>query len=166
MTLAEITVRDHLKYKAFFLRGITEHADCFRISPENERNAPFPTRGTPDSFTLAVVSPTGELAGVVSFQREAEGNRTKLRHKGLLFRMYVAAEHAGKGLGDTLIREVIARAEKLADVEQINLTVVASNATAKRLYRKLGFETFALERNAIKSGETYYDEEQMVRFMK
>lgn len=164
MTLTELTEADAGPYKTFFLQGLQRHPDCFRISPDDEASEPFPTRGTADSFTLGLLTDAGELAGVVSFQREGQ-TRQKLRHKGLLFRMYVAAEFAGQGLGRRLVEEVIRRAREQTDIEQINLTVVATNITAKRLYEKLVFRSFALERNAIKDGDLYYDEEQMALFL-
>lgn len=42
------------------------------------------------------------------------------------------------------------------------LTVVASNAPARRLYISEGFVPFALERRALKVNGKYLDEEQMV----
>ena len=165
MKIIELTQAEAASYKTFFLCGLTEHADCFRISPRDEVHEPFPTRGQPDSFTLAATSDSGQWMGVVSFQREGL-TREKLRHKGLLFRMYVSQEHGGKGVGQYLVQEVIARAEQLSDLEQINLTVIASNQRAKSLYSRLGFVTFSVEKNAIKFENQYLDEEQMVLRLK
>ncbi|MES2732327.1 MAG: GNAT family N-acetyltransferase [Bacteroidota bacterium] len=164
MNIIELTIANNYQYKSFFTQGVVAHQDCFRMSPSDEQYEPFPTRGTADSFTLGVISEKGELMGVVSFQREG-ATREKLRHKGLLFRMYVAADHGGKGVGRQLVAEVISRARKLTGIEQINLTVIASNDKAKRLYSQFGFETFSVEKNAIKAGEQYYTEEQMVLFL-
>lgn len=104
------------------------------------------------------------LVGVVSFQRDGQ-TREKLRHKGLLFRMYVSAEHVSQGFGRQLLDEVIRRVREQTNVEQINLTVVATNFQAKRLYEKAGFRSFARELNAFKDGDLYNDEEQMVLFL-
>lgn len=165
MVLTELTTTTHAdRYKAFFLTGLHQHRDCFRISPADEAAEPFPTQGTADSFTLGLLTDAGDLAGVVSFQREGQ-TRQKLRHKGLLFRMYVAQEFAGQGLGWRLVAEVIRRVREQTDIEQINLTVVATNLAAKRLYESLGFRSFALERHALKDGDAYYDEEQLVLFL-
>jgi len=148
----------------FFLRGLEQHQDCFRSSAKDHLNEAFPTIDTPDSFTLGLLTDYGELTGVVSFQREGV-TREKLRHKGLLFRLYVAAEHTGQGLGRILLEETIRRARLLPNMEQINLTLLATNSLAKRQYEKLGFHSFSLEKNAIKDIDTYYDEEQMVLFL-
>ena len=161
MRIVELT-NEHLHdYKSLFMSGLRQYRDCFRISPDDELPEPFPTHGTAHSFTLGLLTDTGELAGVVSFQRDGQ-TREKLRHKGLLFRMYVSAEHGGRGFGRQLLDEVIRRVREQTDIERINLTVIATNLQAKRLYEKAGFRSFALELNAFKDGGLYHDEEQMV----
>jgi RimJ/RimL family protein N-acetyltransferase len=55
-----------------------------------------------------------------------------------------------------LVQRVIEQARTL--VEEINLTVVASNTAAHRLYSAAGFEQYGLERRALKIGDAYYDE--------
>ncbi len=164
MKLIELTENEPFNYKSFFTTGLHNHRDCFRISPADETREPFPTHATPDSFTLGILTENQELAGVVSFQREGQA-REKMRHKGLLFRMYVAAEHSGRGYGSQLVAAVIRRVREQTDIEQINLTVVATNANAKRQYQKFGFQSFGVERNALKDNGIYYDEEQMVLFL-
>ncbi|MBC8151954.1 MAG: GNAT family N-acetyltransferase [Bacteroidetes bacterium] len=164
MKLIELTAEQNVGYHAFMLNGFRQHRNCFRISPADQADEPFPTTATPDSFTLGVLTDGDALAGVVSFQREGQ-TREKIRHKSLLFRMYVAAGHTGQGLGQRLLNETIRRARLLPGMEQINLTVITTNGAAKRQYEKLGFRSFALEHNAIKDGDTYYHEEQMVLFL-
>ncbi|WP_018619407.1 GNAT family N-acetyltransferase [Spirosoma luteum] len=164
MTIVELTVTDQVQYKTTFTSGLVQHRDCFRISPADEAREPFPTTGQPDSFTLGLLTETNELAGVVSFEREGR-NREKVRHKGLLFRMYISAQYSGCGYGRLLMNEVIKRVLELGSIEQINLTVVATNYAAKRLYASLGFTVFAHEKRGIKDGDAYYDEEQMVLFL-
>lgn len=165
MRLLEITEENNYGYKDFFLQGLSNHRDCFRISEADEKKESFPTKAAADSFTLAFVTPENRLAGVVSFEREGK-TREKLRHKGLLFRMYVAEGFGGKGIGKKLVEAVINRVTALTDIEQINLTVIASNSSAKRLYQKFGFITFSIEQNAIKDGNVFYNEEQMVLVLK
>jgi len=162
MEILEIHKEQLMEYRSFLLRGLKEHPENFRISVEDEWNAPFPTQSRPDSFTLAAIQ-DGKFIGVVSFEREGE-NRIKIRHKGLLFRMYVAQEFSGKGVGKALIHELLEKAKKLPNMEQVNLTVVTTNLAAKSLYGKFGFKTYGIEKNAHKTGNLYADEESMVRF--
>lgn len=158
--ILEITSTQIRSYKEFLAIGLTDDEENFRISPNDDANAPFPTSDTENSFTLGAYV-GNELAGVVSFTRDGD-EREKLRHKGVLFRMYVSANHRGKGVGKILVDELLRRVRNNSNIEQINLTVIAGNTTAKSLYQKFGFETFGVEVNAIKWKGKYFDEEQMV----
>lgn len=146
-------------YKDFFQKGLREDEWCFRITPDDDLPTPFPTNDSADSFTLGAYD-GDQLAGVVSFAREG-ADRQKLRHKGLLFRMYVSNMHRGMGIGKLLIREVIKRAAILENMESINLTVVTTNTVAKLVYERLGFVTYGSEKNAIKWKGNYFGEDSM-----
>lgn len=161
MKIIEIRGEADYDYKTFFIKGLKEYPDKFRIDIEDELKEPFPTKGNAESFTLGAIDDDNQLAGVVSFKKQDE-NRKRLKHKGLLFRMYVDAACSGKGLGKLLVSEVIRRAKAISDLTQINLTVVEHNNNAIKLYSCFGFETFALEKNAIRyNNETYFNELQM-----
>lgn len=164
MYIQTIHTEKATEYYQLLERGITEHADFFRIAPQDLRHEPFPTQNTADSFTLIAYSDKGEMLGTVGFQREQ--NRLKLRHKGLLFRMYVVPESAGQGIGRKLIQEVIKRVKALGDCRQIVLTVAAKNHIAKKLYHSEGFELFSFEKDAIQlGGNRFADEESMILFL-
>ena len=161
--IRELTQEDDKAYRALMSYALETHTDSFRISPldEGEPLIPFSSK-KPDAFTLGAWL-AGNLVGTVSFEREARG---KFRHKGLLYRMYVHADASGLGIGKMLIRETVRKARAMAGLEQINLTVISSNARAKRLYASHGFAAFALEKNALKMGDAYFDEEQMSLFLR
>lgn len=159
ITIREIRSDQHAIYKAFFLNGLLQNEDNFRMTPDDIAHTGFPTTDEPDSFTLGAYA-NEELAGVVSFIRDG-ADREKLRHKGTLFRMYVAAPFSGRGLGRSLIKELLLRVSKLKDIEQVNLTVIATNPRAKALYESFGFKTFSIEVNAVKWEGRYLTEEQM-----
>ena len=163
MEIKELQSSEHREYKTFLMEGLINDESNFKISPDDETRADFPTKDAADSFTLGAFV-DGSLAGVVSFQRDGF-DREKLRHKGLLFRMYVSPVHRGKGIAKELIAETIKKVEAVGDIEQINLTVVSDNSTAKSLYEKFGFKSFATEKNAIKHKGKYFTEEQMVLFL-
>ena len=52
-----------------------------------------------------------------------------------------------------------------SEVEQLQLTVVASNERALQFYKNMDFETYGIERRALKIGGTYHDEAMLVRFL-
>ncbi len=157
--IREIKSKEIQSYKEFFNSALIRDEESFRISPADEVNASFPTKDAADSFTLCAYSGDA-MAGIVSFERDGI-NREKLRHKGILFRMYVALEFRGSGISKMLIQELLKKVERLSDIEQINLTVVSNNHKAKKLYEQFGFKTFAIESNALKWKGKYFDEEQM-----
>ena len=70
--------------------------------------------------------------------------------------MYVRSEARGTGLARALVQQVIAHARTL--VEEVRLTVEASNVAARRLYGAVGFTEYGLERRALKVGREYYDD--------
>lgn len=159
MIIRELEPADTAAYQNLICTGLRDHDESFRIAIQDsgEPMVPFALKKQ-DAFTLGAWLPDDQLAGVVSFEREA---RAKLRHKGLLYRMYVHADAAGQGIGRKLVQAVINRAKTIEDLECINLTVVSSNTRAKTLYASEGFRSFALEERGLKMGESYFAEEQM-----
>ncbi|HNP62041.1 MAG TPA: GNAT family N-acetyltransferase [Nitrospirales bacterium] len=159
MTIRELTSTDVSAYQTLMLSGLREHPESFRISSQDagEPMVPFASICS-DSFTLGAWLDEGQLAGAVSFARETQA---KLRHKGLLYRMYVRAESSGRGIGRKLVQEVVKRARTIEGLEHINLTVVSLNVHAKSLYVSEGFTSFAREERGLKMGDSYFDEEQM-----
>jgi ribosomal protein S18 acetylase RimI-like enzyme len=114
---------------------------------------------TKDKFVLGAFDDNGSLVGIVTFIRE---NSLKTVHKGNVFGMYVSQESRGQGLGKLLMLELIRKARNCNGLEQINLTVVSDNDSAKKLYESVGFEVYGVERNALKFNEKYFDEDLMV----
>lgn len=160
LSIKEIKSDQSVEYKKFLNVGLVNDEDSFRISQTDELQLIFPTKDCEDSFTLGAYI-NSSLTGVVSFTRDG-ADREKLRHKGILFRMYVSAEHRGFGISKKLIESLLSRVYKIEDIEQVNLTVVSNNLTAKKLYEKFGFVTFGSELNAIKWNGKYFNEDQMV----
>jgi ribosomal protein S18 acetylase RimI-like enzyme len=63
-------------------------------------------------------------------------------------------EFRGRGLGGRLMRQALDAAQTYG-LHRIELTVRENNANAITLYRKLGFETEGLLRDAIKVDGVY-----------
>src|SRR5690348_1997765 len=114
MKIVELTSGVNQEYKDFFRRGLTDDEDHFRITPADDLRAAFPTHDRADNFTLGAYV-DDRMAGVVSFARDGS-DREKLRHKGILFRMYVAKEFRGQGIARKLIKEVVDRVERISDI--------------------------------------------------
>jgi len=153
---------DEVAYAELWRYGLQEHGHFFRSAPGDAFAPGIPTRFLPDSFTLGAF--LGEqLIGITSLERERP---QKLRHKALISRMFVRPDSEGSGVGKLLLREAIVQAEALGDLRQVFLTVLASNERAQRLYAALGFRGYAREPDAVRIGDAFVEEIQMVRFLR
>jgi GNAT superfamily N-acetyltransferase len=153
-------------YRALRLRGLDEHPDAFTSSADEERAKPL-------AWTEARLAPDGNdvvygafddeaLVGVVGLGREA---RAKNRHKAVVFGMFVAAERVGHGVGSALLAYAIAEARAQRGLEQLVLTVTASNGSARKLYVQHGFRSFGVEPRAIRVDGRYFDKDHMILFL-
>lgn len=79
--------------------------------------------------------------------------------------MYVHQDYRNAGIGKKIVTELIEKAKSMLRIEQIYLTVTASNLPAKQLYQSIGFVTYGVEKRALKIEETYFDDELMVLFI-
>lgn len=101
----------------------------------------------------------GALIGVVTLLQQ---RATKTRHKALMVAMYVTPERRGQGIGRTLVEAVLQRAREMPGLEQVQTTVVTTNAPARHLYHSVGFAAYGRERHALKEGDEAWDEELLV----
>ena len=153
---------DDASYRTLWSEAITKYGEHFRTAAEDASPAGIPTHFQPDSYTLGAFE-GGALIGVVSVARE---QGIKLRHKALLSRMFIHPDAAGLGLGKLMLHETIMLAVNVPDLRQIYLTVLETNEPAQRLYAAAGFRSYSHEPDAVKIGDTYVAELQMVRFLR
>lgn len=163
MSVRLLNPDDAAEFQALRLRGLAEVPTAFASSHAEEVGTPLEevARRLPprDDAALWGAWWQGRLAGVVGLQREG---LQKLAHKAFLWGMYVAPEARGQGLGEQLMAAALAHAWAVLAVRQVNLGVHADNAGAIRLYQRLGFERFGLERAALQVDGRLQDEWHMV----
>ena len=164
-----LTETDAEIYHALRLRALKEHPTAFAQPYESQAATSLvavarrlrEASDSPHDFILGTFT-DGILIGMVGFRREP-GER--VRHKGTIWGMYIAAEVQGRGLGRALIREAISRASSMPGVEQISLGVISGNAYARNLYVSIGFESYGMEKRAIVIDGEYHDDELMQLFL-
>jgi len=145
---------DAAAYRALRLEGLRRHPEAFGASWEDEAGRPL------DWFSdrLAQNATFGGFADATLLG--AAGLRVpeaaKARHKGVLWGMYVRPEARGTGLAASLVAAVIGHARGV--VEEVRLSVTATNLTAVGLYARAGFVEYGLERRALKVDSRYHDE--------
>ncbi len=152
---------DNVHYSALWRNALVEQDIFFRISIEDEPTPQIQTKFTNESFTLGAFV-NSELVGTVSLERDP---RSKMKHKALLFRMFVHPFASGQGIGKALVNEAMSLAKNIAGLRQVNLTVLATNKRAISLYSSAEFAVFSHEIGAVKIGKNYIDELQMVSFI-
>ena len=164
MNIRILEKSDARLYQDLRLSALRTSPDAFGSTYEMEVKFSLETviermKPASDKFVLGAFDDGGSLVGIVAFMHESG---FKTAHKGNVFGMYVAPEMRGHGLGKSLMLELITNARECDGLEQINLTVVSENEFAKRLYKSVGFETYGVERNALKFNGQYFDEDLMV----
>ena len=100
----------------------------------------------------------GKIIGIVGFERL---ERQKARHRGEIVQMYVDESDRGQNIGEKLLRRLVKHAFSLNGIEQLQLSVIAGNHAAIKLYEELGFKTFGLQPRYFKVGDLYRDQQFM-----
>lgn len=158
--VCRLDAQDAAVYRDIRLEGLKNHPEAFGSSWEDESRKPdaWWAERLETSTVFGGWIDDSPLLGVAGFHAHTA---SKLRHKAVLWGMYVRIEGRGTGLAARLVQRVIEHARPL--VEEICLTVVDSNIAGKRLYGAAGFEPYGIERRALKIGEEYFDEVLMAR---
>jgi GNAT superfamily N-acetyltransferase len=160
MQIRRLTPADAPAYRALRLRAFREHPEAFTTSHEEASAQPVEAStkrlaGSDHRFWGAFVDE--ELCGVVGLERES---RARACHKGTVVGMFVAPEHAGRGIGRQLLETLVADARDWG-LEQLVLTVTEGNRSAAQLYERSGFRSFGVEPRAIKVAGLAYGKNHM-----
>jgi ribosomal protein S18 acetylase RimI-like enzyme len=152
--LRRLTPEDAALYRDIRLEALADSPDAFASTLESERNRPLESFAArlADAHVVGVFDGP-LLAGVAGFYVQAG---PKHAHKGMLWGMYVRRSYRGTGLGRLLVEAIIAHARQ--HVELLQLFVVSDNVAARRLYSRLGFVEYGVERHATKYRGQYHDD--------
>lgn len=143
-----LTPADAAAHRALMLQAYTDDSTSFTSSAAEREVLPlswWAARMAEGEDALERVFGAfveGQLAGAAGLSMQS---RPKLRHKALLFGMYVRPEHRGRGLGRALVEAVLAEARRAPQLQIVQLTVTQGNTAAETLYRRCGFEPWGVE---------------------
>lgn len=164
MEIRALTEADADAFRRVRLRALREHPEAFRRAPEEadsletlKRRLGTAGRGG-EEFVLGAFD-AGDLVGIVGCRRE---DGVKCRHVAVIWGMYVTPEARGRGVGRRLLEHAVARARHWPAMDHLWLSVVTTQAPARRLYAACGFRVIGLHPRTIRVGERGYDEELMV----
>ena len=145
---------DAARYREIRLASLKNSPEAFGSTFETESLKPLSSFAERLGFSAVFGAfHDGEIWGIAGF---AFHEGIKEAHKGRLWGMYVRPDARKTGVGRRLVQAVIDFARQ--HVEILQLSVVSDNEPARRLYARLGFVEYGLEKNSLKQGDAYYDE--------
>lgn len=157
--IRQLTVNDFDKWKVLRLEAIRLNPESFGESFDNVQKQD--RAWFEDSLkkgTVFAYEKDGLMIGLIGTFPMQIGN---LLHRAVLFGLYVKPEFHKHGIANELVEHVIDFVKSTH--EQLHLTVTTNNKAALALYNKHGFITYGTEPNALKIGNSYYDEYLMVK---
>jgi RimJ/RimL family protein N-acetyltransferase len=156
--IRRLTAADAARYREIRLEALKLAPEAFSstFAAENAEPMAWFAARLDNSVVFAAVCGV-RLLGIAAFLSK----RGKEAHKGLLVGMYVREANRNRGTGRRLAETVVGHA--VGKVEILQLAVVADNQPARRLYARLGFVEYGIERRALKQDEHYWDEVLMAK---
>jgi GNAT superfamily N-acetyltransferase len=162
-SIRRLTAEDTSAFFVLRQRCMVEAFDYFRSSP-----ADIQADGLEDCLhrlqspsTRIVGAFHGDvLVGIGGITRET---REKLRHKALLWGMFVVPDAAGQGIGEAIVQALIAEAQDF--VQSLHLTLLDGNGRAQALYERCGFAIYGREPQSVMQPSGTVDELLMWRAM-
>ncbi len=153
---------DAEQFLLFRARGLSGDPNAFRVTPQDDAtlalNA-WRSRLARD-YVVAVTGQNGDWLGIGGLS-QIDGE--KLRHKGLIWGMYVDPVARGTGAADQIMQALVKHA--IGKLRQLQLTVMADNQRARSFYERHRFSTYAIEPNSVRRDDEYADEALMQRLL-
>jgi len=152
-----------------YIRSVAEETEFFILEPDEfpptddeERKRVQDHLDNPAKILLLAES-EGQIIGNVSFEI---GAYRRIAHRGTLG-ITVVKQWRGRGIGMALMQVLLQWASANPLIEKVCLGVFATNDTAIRLYKKLGFVEEGLRPKDVKVGPgKYVDAIVMYKFVK
>ena len=162
MELRALTSDDAVAFWQLRLTGFRDDPEAFGSTAEDHATRPLTDvereLGSGEDHYVIGAFDGASLVGIIGFDRE---RRAKRRHRAVVWGMYVDRSARGRGVGRALLDELLARARRVAGLEQLLLTVMAANGSARRLYERAGFAVYGHAPRAMLMDGAAYDEDLM-----
>ncbi|MCD8510559.1 MAG: GNAT family N-acetyltransferase [Bacillus sp. (in: Bacteria)] len=110
--------------------------------------------------TILVVEDNDELVGYIW----ARGGHAKRTRHMVHIVIGILQSHTGKGLGTKLFQE-LEKWAKVQNIHRLELTLMATNKVAFKLYEKMGFGLEGTKRDVYVIDNEFVDEYMMAKFI-
>lgn len=148
---------DAIQYRIFRLTALKKYPHLFRADADEEAVKPLASterrlKESAGNRWTGAFDTSNNLVGCVGFRRELG---VKRRHIGQILGLQITQAWQRRGIATTLLQDVITLGS-VSGITQIQLSLTLPNEPAEKLYDRLGFEIFGLERDALRvEGETH-----------
>lgn len=161
IVVRRLTAADAAAFHSLRLAALQESPASFGANLDDERRQTLATVAEriapPDPAHGGGVGAFSGTALVgMACLRRASGR--KEGHKASLVSVYLAPACRGQGISGRLLDAALALARDMPGVRRVNLTVTVGNEPALALYRRLGFEIYGREIDALYVDGAYHDE--------
>lgn len=152
--LRRLSRADAKSFRAIRLEALERHPAAFAASFKEESSHSLTFfEDRLDKNVVLGAEYQNRLVGIAGFQ--VQGSE-KLRHRGVLWAMYVREEMRGHGIAQRLVEGILDHARQ--HVEEVALSVWAENAAAIACYKSAGFVVTGQDPRALKIGDAYFDD--------
>jgi ribosomal protein S18 acetylase RimI-like enzyme len=159
VTIRRLTVDDLELFRGIRAEAVQKYPQTFgSVEEEQGGDAVVAAYRRWLSGTLLGAVECQTLVGTAGFYVSSD---KRSQHRGHIYAVYVREGSRGKGVGDRLIKELVALAE--ARVDQVHLAVLVTATDAIKTYKRNGFEIYGLDPRVIRVGDLTYDEYLMVK---
>ena len=153
MNVAILNSTNASAYRALMLEAYEQAPDAFTTTADERRGEPeswwVKRIGSADGLATSFGAwKKGNLVGTVALEYSA---KPKTQHSVLVIGMYVQPSQRGNGIGLALMKSAIAAALSRAEILAMNLTLTEGNVSALRLYSSVGFVTWGIQPQAIRT---------------
>lgn len=170
MEIRQLIPKDLDAVASLRLRALAQAPRAFRSTVEEEQ-----VRGREllsealqadpsESAVFGAFKADSNIVGMLGVIRTEQ--RSKLRHRAMIWGVYVDTEHRGQGIAGRLLDAAIQHVRENMDVTMIYLSHDAASQSARRLYESRGFVRWGTEPKAMRIGAGYVDEDHMVLDLK
>jgi len=157
-SIRRLTAADAAAYRDIRLEALRTEPTAFSSDANREAGlTPSEWAARLERNLTVGAADAAALSGVATLLTETGA---KTRHRAHVAAVYVRPAARGRGVGRAMLAMLIGAAPD--HVEQLNLSVTTDNAAARRLYERLGFETYGTEPRGLLVDGRYHDQYLMM----